>query len=55
MPAGTLEVVHRLHWLAPAPDLDPDTATIAYTEHIAPLTAPTAADRPTVFKLPVPP
>ena len=52
MVQGNLQVVHRLHWLAPAPDLDPDTAVVAYTEHVAPLTAPAAADRPTVFKLP---
>jgi hypothetical protein len=52
MVQGELQLVHRLHWLAPAPDLDPDTAVVAYTEHIAPLTTPVAADRPTVFKLP---
>lgn len=49
---GDLQVVHRLHWLVPGPDLDPDTAVGAYTEHVAPLGAPTAAERPTVFKLP---
>jgi hypothetical protein len=52
MVQGDLQVVHRLHWLPPAPDLDPDTAVVAYTEHVGPLTAPVAADRPTVFKLP---
>jgi hypothetical protein len=52
MVEGKLEVVHRLHWLPPNPDLDPDTSLVAYTEHIAPLSAPSAAERPTVFKLP---
>jgi hypothetical protein len=50
MVPGDLQVVHRLHWLAPGPNLNPDTAIVAYTEHVAPLTAPTAANRPTVFK-----
>ncbi|MFD8075047.1 hypothetical protein ACFV3E_20660 [Streptomyces sp. NPDC059718] len=53
MVQGDLEVVHRLHWLAPEPDMDPDTAILAYTEHVAPLTTPAAAERPRVFKLPV--
>lgn len=48
---GRLEVVHRLHWMVPAPDLDQETAVVTYTEHVAPLTAPTAAERPTVFKV----
>jgi hypothetical protein len=52
MVQGQLQLVHRLHWLPPRPDLDPDTSVIAYTEHVAPLTAPTAAERPAVFKQP---
>ncbi|GAB3960411.1 hypothetical protein [Micromonospora vulcania] len=52
MTQGNLQVVHRLHWYVPAQTINTDTAPAAYTEHVAPLTVPTAADRPTVFKLP---
>jgi hypothetical protein len=48
MVQGQLQIVHRLHWLAPG--LDAASGIVAYTEHVAPLTAPVGAERPTVFK-----
>lgn len=41
-----LEIVHRIFWHAPG--MGEDTPVVGYTEHLAPLYAPTASERPEV-------
>lgn len=45
---GQIEVVHRIHWLATG--VQPADTIATYTEHIAPLSPPTAAERPRAYQ-----